>query len=110
MFMVADDTMLDFGFTSLQSEAVTRMSPKKTVTLYAAGEVQMKKLRTVADAMAAYSETDVEIVAVSDLGEMARAGVSHLPAVAVDGRVVFSGQTPTADELRHKVNEAAPAA
>lgn len=82
----------------------------KTVTLYAAGSTQMKKLREVAEAMSAYSANDVSIETISDLAEMAKAQITHLPAVAVDGVVVCTGRVPAAEELRRWVNPESEAA
>lgn len=83
--------------------------PTKVVTLYAAGNVQLRKLTDVADAMAAYSANEVSVEAVTSLEEMAKHQIQHLPAVAVDGVVMCSGRMPEVDELRAWVNPPEPA-
>lgn len=64
----------------------------------------MRKLHEVAETMAAYSVNDVVIEGVTDLEEMARSQITHLPSIAVDGQVVCAGRVPTCDELRAWVN------
>lgn len=72
----------------------------KTLTLFAAGLTQGKKLAENARSMAAYSNEEVSIETVTDMSAMAHAGVNQLPAVAVDGRVVCQGRVPSIEELR----------
>jgi hypothetical protein len=71
----------------------------KTLTLFAAGIAQGKKLADNARSMAAYSNEEVSIETVTDFSTMAQAGVNQLPAVAVNGRVVCQGRVPTIEEL-----------
>jgi hypothetical protein len=76
----------------------------KTLTLFAAGLTQGKKLAENALSMAAYSNEEVRIETITDFSAMAHAGVHQLPAVAIDGRVVCQGRIPSTDELRSWVN------
>ena len=76
----------------------------KTITLFAAGLAQGKKLADHASAMAAYSNEEVSIETVTDFTAMAQAGVQQLPAVAIDGKLVCQGRVPSVEEFSAWVN------
>lgn len=78
----------------------------KIITLYASGLTQGKRLAENARTMAAYSNEELSIETVTDISAMAGAGVRHLPAVAVDGRVVCEGRVPSVEELGGWINAA----
>ncbi len=78
--------------------------PTKVVTLYAAGVVQLRKLTEVTEAVSAYSANEIAVESVTNLGEMAKHQIAHLPSVAIDGVVVCSGRMPEVDELRTWLN------
>lgn len=71
----------------------------KIITLFSSGLSQGKRLADNARTMAAYSNEELSIETVTDFAAMSQAGVRHLPAVAVDGRLVCEGRVPTVEEL-----------
>ena len=71
----------------------------KTITLFSSGLSQGKRLAENARTMAAYSNEELSIETVTDFSLMSNAGVRHLPAVAVDGRLVCEGRVPSVEEL-----------
>lgn len=72
----------------------------KFLTLYSTGLAQGRQLFANANAMAAYSNEELSIEMVNDLTTMARDGIRHLPAVAVDKIVVCEGRIPSVEELK----------
>lgn len=70
------------------------------ITIYGSGCVMCGGLgKNIKEALDDLSVRDVELERVCDPNEMAEAGVSNPPALAVNGEVVFSGRIPEADEI-----------
>jgi len=79
----------------------------KIITLFASGMSQGKRLAENARTIAAYSNEELSIETVTDFAAMTGAGVRHLPAVAVDGRLVCEGRVPSVEELGQWIGGAA---
>ena len=71
----------------------------KTITLFSSGMSQGKRLADNARTMAAYSNEELSIETITDFEAMSTAGIRHLPAVAVDGRLVCEGRVPSVEEF-----------
>lgn len=57
------------------------------------------KLYEAAKEAAAKCGLDAEISKVEDLAKIMKYGVMTTPALVVDGKVLFSGKAPSADEI-----------
>ena len=57
-----------------------------------------KVFDTVSEAVR-LSGTDAQVEAVSDMIEIAKAGIMSTPAIAIDGRIVVRGRAPKVQEL-----------
>ncbi|MGV1098401.1 thioredoxin family protein [Thiovibrio sp. JS02] len=60
-----------------------------------------KVVREVCDAL----ELPAQIEHAYDVREYAKLGVRLTPAVVVDGKIVFAGRVPTAEELTKAISE-----
>ncbi|GAB6189247.1 thioredoxin family protein [Marinitoga arctica] len=43
---------------------------------------------------------DVDLIYVTDINEIISRGIMATPAVAIDGKIVFSGKIPTLEEVK----------
>ena len=69
----------------------------KKVTVYGTG---CKKCRQLHENALAAQLPDAEVDYVTDMAQIAAAGVMSMPALAVDGEVVSSGRVLSPDEIR----------
>ncbi len=69
----------------------------KKVTVYGTGCKKCKALH--ASALEATEGRDVQVDYVTDMAQVAAAGIMSMPALAVDGEVVSSGKVLSADEV-----------
>jgi len=69
------------------------------ITVYGPGCAKCKQAEEVARRAAAQAGIEAEVEKVTDIGQMAKAGVLMTPAVAVDGKLVVKGKVPDEAEL-----------
>jgi predicted thioredoxin/glutaredoxin len=50
---------------------------------------------------------DAELIKISDIKEMERRGLMTVPALAIDGEIIFAGIVPPVGELRNMLIEKA---
>ncbi len=71
----------------------------KQITIYGAGCEKCRQTETLIRRVVAELDIPAEIVKVSDLKEIALAGVLRTPAVAVDGVVKMAGRIPRETDI-----------
>ena len=69
----------------------------KKVTVYGTGCKKCQPLHR--SALEAAEGRDVQVDYVTDMAQIAAAGIMSMPALAVDGEVVSSGRVLSADEV-----------
>jgi small redox-active disulfide protein 2 len=72
----------------------------KKITVYGPGCAKCHQAEEVVRRVVAESGAEAEVVKVTDIRQMAAAGILSTPAVAVDGKVVVSGRLPKPEEVR----------
>lgn len=72
----------------------------KTITVYGPGCMKCHKTEEIVKQTIDATGVQATVVKVSDMQQIAAAGVMATPGVAVDGVVKLSGRIPTADEVR----------
>ncbi len=70
------------------------------VEIYGTGCAKCTKLYELAVKAVDQTGTDAEVVKVSDLAEIMKAGIMITPALAIDGQVKISGRLPSCDEIK----------
>lgn len=70
------------------------------VQILGTGCPKCKLLAERAESAARDAGLDAEVVKVTDIGEILSFGVMSTPALALDGKVLFSGKVPDVAELR----------
>ncbi len=69
------------------------------LTVYGPGCAKCKKAEEIAHEAVAQAGVEAEVEKVSDIIDIAKAGVIMTPAVAIDGEIVVRGKVPKLDEL-----------
>ncbi len=69
------------------------------LTVYGPGCPRCEKTAEVVREAAKEAGVEAEVEKVTDVGEMAKAGVLMTPALAIDGKVVISGKVPEVSEV-----------
>ena len=77
----------------------------KKLHILGTGCPKCKKLAENTEAAAKALGIEYDMVKVTDINEIMKFGVMMTPALAVDGKVKFSGKVPSVDELK-KILEA----
>ena len=72
----------------------------KTITVYGPGCMKCQKAEEIVKHTVEAMGIQATVVKVSDVQQMAAAGIMSTPAVAVDGVVKLAGRIPTAEEVR----------
>lgn len=70
------------------------------IQILGTGCAKCKKLAEVADQAAKELGLNYELIKVTDLMEILDFGVMSTPGLAVDGKVLTSGQVPTVDRVK----------
>jgi len=79
------------------------------VTVYGPGCAKCQKLEERARQAVQQAGVDAEVAEVSDISEMAKAGVLMTPALAINGKLVVSGKVPAVAEIVTAIINAAAA-
>jgi len=69
------------------------------ITVYGPGCAKCAKAEEAVKAAVAQAGIEVEIAHVTDIAEIAKAGILMTPGVAIDGRVITKGKVPEVAEL-----------
>jgi small redox-active disulfide protein 2 len=69
------------------------------LTVYGPGCPRCQQTEEVARQAVAQAGVEAQVEKVTDIGEMAKAGVLMTPAVAIDGKIVISGKVPEVTEV-----------
>ncbi|MGD9201772.1 MAG: thioredoxin family protein [Chitinispirillia bacterium] len=72
----------------------------KKIQILGTGCTKCKKLFEISQRVVTENNIDAEISKVEDLTEIMKFGVLITPALAIDGKVVFSGKVPSPDKLK----------
>jgi small redox-active disulfide protein 2 len=70
------------------------------ITVYGPGCARCKQTEEIVRRAIAAAGGEAELEKVSEMREIAQAGVMSTPAVAVDGVVKLAGRVPTPEEVR----------
>jgi small redox-active disulfide protein 2 len=77
------------------------------LTVYGPGCPKCVKTEEVAREAVKQAGVEAEVVKVTDVLQMAKAGVLLTPALAIDGKLVISGKVPEVAEVVSKIMTAA---
>ena len=69
------------------------------LTVYGPGCARCQQAEAVARHAVQQAGVEAEVEKVTDVREMAKAGVLMTPALAIDGRIVISGKVPDVSEV-----------
>ena len=69
------------------------------LTVYGPGCARCQQTEQVARHAVQQAGVEAEVEKVTDVREMAKAGVLMTPALAIDGRIVISGKVPDVSEV-----------
>ncbi len=70
------------------------------ITIYGPGCTKCKQAEEIVRRVVAETDSMAEVTKVSDIKEMATAGVMMTPAIAVDGVMKMAGRVPKAEEVK----------
>jgi small redox-active disulfide protein 2 len=70
-----------------------------TITVYGPGCAKCVKAEEAVRAAVTQSGVEAEVAHVTDIAEIAKAGILMTPGVAIDGKVVSKGKVPDVAEL-----------
>ena len=80
---------------------------KNKIQVLGMGCLKCNKLYAAAEAAAKELGIEYEMEKIADLNTIADMGVLMTPALAVDGKVLFSGRLPSSEELKKLIGGAA---
>ena len=69
------------------------------ITVYGPGCARCKQTEEIVRQAVEQSGMEAEVVKVSDLASMAKAGVMATPAVEINGKLVMRGRVPAVNEV-----------
>jgi len=72
----------------------------KKITVYGPGCARCNQTEELVRKVVAETNAQAEVVKVTDLREMAMAGILSTPAVAVDGVIKVTGRVPSVAEVK----------
>lgn len=75
-------------------------APARTIEVLGPGCTRCKETYRVVTHLVSTEQLPFKVVKVESMDRMVELGVLATPAVAVDGKVVFSGRIPKAEDLR----------
>lgn len=70
------------------------------IELFSTDCVNCKRLEFSLHQALSEANIDAELIKVSSIGEMEKRGLRTVPALAIDGEIVFAGIVPPVGELR----------
>jgi hypothetical protein len=78
---------------------------KAHITLLGIGSVKDRALKANLTAALESMELDATVLEVSDVSQILKYGISGIPAILLDGKVIFQKIVPTVEELCTAFNE-----
>ncbi len=70
------------------------------IELFSTDCVKCKRLEFSLHQALSEASVDAELIKISDIKEMERRGLRAVPALAIDGEIIFAGIAPPVSELR----------
>jgi nucleotide-binding universal stress UspA family protein len=71
-----------------------------TISIYGSGDAKMRALKQNVSAALAEYPMDGQIEEVTEYNRVYASGVTHPPALAIDGEIMSEGEVPTVDEIK----------
>ena len=78
------------------------------VELFSTDCVKCKRLEFSLHQALSEAKIDAELIKISDIKEMERRGLMTVPALAIDGKIIFAGIVPPVSELRTHADRKEP--
>jgi small redox-active disulfide protein 2 len=76
-----------------------------TIKIYGSGCPACQKLESMCFNVLAENDIDMSVVKISDVQEMAKAGIFSTPGLEINGKIVAAGKLPTKETLLHWIKE-----